>query len=133
MSIMRPTDETRPFEDARPNWQAMVVSSGFTFVNSISSGSQLDSRIEPNTSRHIQQRTFDRYVHGAMKLATFKKMEDGSYFSEIPGFPGVWGSGETLKDSLDTLDEVLREWLLLKIKDRDQDIPVIEEINLKNI
>jgi len=134
MSIIRPADETRPFEDVRTNWQAVTVRSGFTFVDSISSGSSVDSTIEPNAPRHIQQRTFDRYVQGAMKLARVKKMEDDScYFSEIPGFPGVWGSGETMKDALNTLDEVLREWVLLKIKDSDKDIPIIEEINLNNI
>lgn len=132
MNIMRQTNETRPFfDDVHTNWQAVVGRSGFTWVNS--SGTQQDNRIEPNTSRHISQKTFDKYVHGAMKLATLAKMEDGNYMSEIPGFPGVWGSGDTLKDALDTLDEVLREWLLLKINDRDQDMPVIENINFNNI
>lgn len=130
MSMLRTTD-AGSFEDIRTNWQTVAVSSGFTFVNSMSSGSP--PMIEPDTARHIPQRTFDQYVHGAMKLAKLDKMEDGSYTSEIPGFPGVWGGGDTMKDCLDNLDEVLREWLLLKIKDCDQDICAIDGINLNNL
>lgn len=131
MIIMRPTN-AGAFEDVYTNWHTVTVTSGFTFVNSISS--QPDNRIELEPARRVPQRTFDRYVHGAMKLATLVKMEeDDSYASEIPDFPGVWGSGETMKDCLDNLDEVLREWLLLKIKDCDLDIPVIEDINLNNL
>ena len=132
MNIMRPADAGL-FEDVHTNWQTVTVSSGFTFVNS--SSAPLDKvELEPNAARSVTQRTFDRYVHGAMKLAAFlPKAEDGSYVSEIPGFAGVWGSGETMKDCLDNLDEVLREWLLLKIKDFDQDIPVVEDINLNNL
>jgi predicted RNase H-like HicB family nuclease len=132
MNILRPTD-AGSFEVVRTNGQTVTVSSGFTFVNSISSGSPLESKIEPNTARYVPQGTFARYVHGAMKLATFEKMEDGSYISEVPGFSGVWGTGDILKDCLDNLDEVLREWLLLKIKDCDTDIPIIENINLNNL
>jgi predicted RNase H-like HicB family nuclease len=133
MSRMRETTEARRFENASSDWQAVALSSGFTFINSVTSGPYLENKIEPGTVRHIEQRVFDKYVHGAMKIATFERMEDGSYFSEIPGFPGVWASGESLKDSLVTLEEVLGEWLLLKIKDHDQDIPVIEDINLNII
>lgn len=132
MSIVRQTD-AGSFEDVRTKWQTVAVSSGFTFVNSTSSGSPLDSRIEPDSARYVPQRTFDRYVHGAMKLAILHKTEDGSYVSEIPGFPGVWGGGDTMKDCLDNLDEVLREWVLLKIKDGDHDLCMIEGINLNNL
>lgn len=133
MSKILETTETRRFENASSGWQAVAVSSGFTFINSVTSGPHLESKMELSTVRHIEKRSFDKYVHGAMKIAIFELMEDGSYFSEIPGFPGVWASGENLKDSLVTLEEVLGEWLLLKIKDHDQDIPVIENINLNNI
>jgi hypothetical protein len=42
----------------------------------------------------------------------------------------VWANEETQRDCLNVLDEVLVDWLLLKIQDEDRDIPVLENIDL---
>ena len=51
-------------------------------------------------------------------------------YLEIPDFEGVWASGEDMRECLNELDEVLLDWLLLKIEDEDKDIPLIDGIDL---
>jgi len=59
------------------------------------------------------------YIKTAMDSADYEKLEDGAYYGEIPGLQGVWGDGETLEACLRTLEEVLEDWLILKISDND--------------
>jgi len=54
------------------------------------------------------------YIDEAMSRATYKILEDGTYFGEIPGLQGVWSSEATLEECRKVLQEVLEEWLLLK-------------------
>jgi len=65
------------------------------------------------------------YINAALKKAEYKKLDDGSWFGEIPGFPGVWANGKTLEACREELIEVLEEWLLLKIRDGDE-LPVVD-------
>ena len=70
------------------------------------------------------------YIHEAMKRASYKLLEDGTHFAEIPELPGVWASGDTLETCLQELQEVLEDWLLLKLRDDDDDIPALAGISL---
>jgi predicted RNase H-like HicB family nuclease len=70
-----------------------------------------------------------RYIHEAMKRAQFRSLEDGSYFGEIPGLPGVWANEPTPKQCRQVLQEVLEEWLVLKIRDGDP-IPRLGRVRL---
>jgi predicted RNase H-like HicB family nuclease len=58
-----------------------------------------------------------RYIHEAMKRAQFKTLENGTCFGEIPGLAGVWANESTLDKCRAVLQEVLEEWLVLKIRD----------------
>lgn len=60
------------------------------------------------------------YLDKQIKKAKFKKLEDGYYFGSIPGFRGVWSYGKTLNTSKKELREVLEEWFLLKVRDRER-------------
>lgn len=71
-----------------------------------------------------------RYATLAVKRATIKQHPDGHWFAEIPGFPGVWAKEASAKESLEILEDVLFDWLLLKIQDGDRDLPIIETIDL---
>jgi predicted RNase H-like HicB family nuclease len=51
------------------------------------------------------------------------------YFGEIPGFQGVWASEASLEGCRRVLQEVLEEWLLLKLRD-DEEVPELEGITL---
>ncbi|TVM02186.1 MAG: HicB family protein [Candidatus Brocadia sp. WS118] len=69
------------------------------------------------------------YIEAAIKRAEYKKLEDGTWFGEIPGFQGVWANGEVLEVCRMELIEVLEEWLLLKIKDGDS-LPIIDGLKI---
>ena len=69
------------------------------------------------------------YIQTAMQQAQYKILEDGSYFGEIPDFQGVWANEQTLEECRGVLQEVLEEWLLLKLRDNEE-VPQLKGINL---
>ena len=69
------------------------------------------------------------YIDEAMSRATYKILEDGTYFGEIPGLQGVWSNKATLEECRRVLQEVLEEWLLLKLRSNEE-IPPLGEISL---
>jgi len=56
------------------------------------------------------------YIAKKLKTAKYKLLKDGSYFGEIPGLRGVWANAKNLEDCRKELQEVLEDWLLLKIR-----------------
>jgi len=72
------------------------------------------------------------FVETAMHEAKYKMLEDGTFFGEIPSCPGVWANEKTLEACRDVLREVLEEWLILKLRDRDL-LPKIGGIDLNTI
>lgn len=56
------------------------------------------------------------FIEHRLKEATYKLLEDGAYFGEIPSLKGVWAAGKTLEDCRAELQEVLEEWLVLKLR-----------------
>jgi predicted RNase H-like HicB family nuclease len=70
------------------------------------------------------------YIQKALEKALYKSLGDGTWFAEIPGFEGVWANANTVEGCRNELQEVLEEWLVLKIRDRDP-IPQIEGIEIK--
>lgn len=59
------------------------------------------------------------YISAALRRALYKVIEDGSWFAEIPGLEGVWANGATVEGCREELQEVLEEWIILKIRDKD--------------
>jgi predicted RNase H-like HicB family nuclease len=70
-----------------------------------------------------------RYIQEAMKRALYKTLSDGTYFGQIPGIVGVWANEGMLGRCRDVLQEVLEEWLILKIRDRET-IPRLGRVGL---
>lgn len=56
------------------------------------------------------------FIAKKLKSAQYKLLKDRSYFGEIPGFRGVWANARNLEDCREELQEVLEDWLLLKIR-----------------
>ena len=56
------------------------------------------------------------YIEKKLKVAKYKPLKDGSYFGEIPDLKGVWANAKNLEDCREELQEVLEDWLLLKIR-----------------
>ena len=59
------------------------------------------------------------YCQKAIQRVEYKKLDDGSWFAEIPGFQGVWANGDSVEQCRNELFTVLEEWLLLKVRDGD--------------
>ena len=59
------------------------------------------------------------YCKKVIERAEYKKLVDGSWFAEIPGFQGVWANGDSVEQCRNELVTVLEEWLLLKVRDGD--------------
>ena len=70
-----------------------------------------------------------RYVQAALKYAEYKKLDNGTWFAEIPGFDGVWANASTVEACRSELEEVLGEWLILKIRDKDP-LPVVNGLEI---
>jgi len=70
------------------------------------------------------------YIQNAIAMAEYKKLEDESWFAELPGFEGVWANGSSVEECRRELIEVLEEWLLLKIQDKDI-IPAVGGVEIK--
>jgi len=69
------------------------------------------------------------FIKSAMRAARYEILEEGGFYGEIGVCPGVWATGDTLEACRETLQEVLEEWLILKLRDRDP-LPVIAGVDL---
>lgn len=67
-----------------------------------------------------------QYIHGAMRRAKYEILQDdGTFYGEIPGFEGVYANTATLEDCRDELEEVLEEWILLRVS-RNLPLPEVD-------
>jgi len=72
----------------------------------------------------------NEYIEKALERAEYKRLDDQTWFADIPGFTGVWANAPTVEICRRELVEVLEEWVLLKLRDNDP-IPVIDGIEMK--
>ena len=72
-----------------------------------------------------------QYIDAAMARAKFDNLEDdGSCYGEIPDFQGVYANADTLEECRKELEEVLEEWILIKIS-RNLPLPIMDGIEIK--
>lgn len=83
--------------------------------------------------RPLPMQLISQYAQKATRHAIARQLEDGTWFAEIEGFTGVWADGPSQKEALDVLEEVVGEWVLLKIRDEDRDLPVLESLDLNGL
>ena len=70
------------------------------------------------------------YIQAAMRQARYEILPDeGTFYGEIPGFDGVYANADKLETCREELEEVLEEWVLLRIS-RNLPLPVVEGIEL---
>ncbi|MBU2219133.1 type II toxin-antitoxin system HicB family antitoxin [Patescibacteria group bacterium] len=60
------------------------------------------------------------FIIKKLKNARYKLLKDGTYFAEIPGLRGIWANAKNLEDCRRELQEVLEDWLLLKVRSKEQ-------------
>ena len=70
------------------------------------------------------------YCQKAIEKAEYKKLEGGTWYAEIPGFKGVWSSGESVEECRKELITVLEEWIILKLRDKDP-IPEVDGLKVE--
>ena len=71
-----------------------------------------------------------QYIQTAMTKAHYEILEDdGGFLGTVPGFQGVYSNARTLEACREELEEVLEEWIFLRIS-RGLSVPVIEGIQL---
>lgn len=56
------------------------------------------------------------FIKQKMAKAKYKVLKDKTHFGSIAGLKGVWASARTREACQKELQEVLEEWLVLKIK-----------------
>ena len=70
------------------------------------------------------------YIRAAMRRARYEILpDDGTFYGEIPGFDGVWANTDTLESCREELEEVLEEWILLRVS-KHLSLPVVDGIEL---
>ena len=60
-----------------------------------------------------------QFILKKLQSAQYKLLKDGAYFGEIAGLAGVWASAPTLEACRNELQEILEEWLVLKLMARE--------------
>lgn len=80
--------------------------------------------------RPLPMQLIGQYAETAARRASTRKLEDGTWIAEIEGFRGVWATAPSQKEALDAIEEVVTEWVILKIRDEDRDMPVLESLDL---
>ena len=72
-----------------------------------------------------------KYIQTALRQAKYEILDDdGSFYGEIPPCNGVYANAKTLEECREQLEEVLEEWILLRIH-KDLPLPVVDGIALK--
>lgn len=70
------------------------------------------------------------YIRGAMHRARYDILEDRTYHGDVAGFEGVFASADSLETCRYELEEVLEEWVLLRIS-RNLSLPKVNGIDLR--
>jgi predicted RNase H-like HicB family nuclease len=71
------------------------------------------------------------YIAAAMARAHYEIIENGDepYYGSIPGLDGVWAVGATLEQAREELQEVLEDWILVRVR-LGLDVPRLGDIDL---
>jgi len=86
--------------------------------------------IEARYERLLPIQLIRRYALLAAVRADTERLEDGSWYAEVRGFPGVWAQGDSEGEALKEIETVVRDWTILKVLDKDCDLPVVGMIDL---
>lgn len=61
-------------------------------------------------------RFLSNYVDRALALASYNKLEHGTYGGRVPGYTGVVAFGMTLNECETELRSTLKDWILVGLK-----------------
>ena len=69
------------------------------------------------------------YICSAMRRAIYDKLEDSTYYGEIPGLQGIWANASSLEACRKELQEVLEDWVLVGLR-LGHSLPVLDGVDL---
>ncbi len=70
------------------------------------------------------------YIRAAMRKARYEILpDDGTFYGEIPGFDGMYANADTLERCREELEEILEEWILLRVF-KHLPLPAVDGIDL---
>ncbi len=69
------------------------------------------------------------YVEEVLRNACYDRLEDGTFYGEVPRLRGVLATGETLEECRNQLGEVVEEWVLVRVA-RNLAVPVTGGMDL---
>ena len=70
------------------------------------------------------------YVRAAVSKATYEVFEDdGTYYGEVPGLPGVWANEPTLEACRDELASAVEDWVQFRLS-RGMSVPALDGIEI---
>lgn len=71
-----------------------------------------------------------KYIQAAMRKARYEIISGSiPFYGEIPGFDGVYANADTLEACREELEEVLEEWILLRVANH-LSLPTIDGLEL---
>jgi predicted RNase H-like HicB family nuclease len=60
-----------------------------------------------------------QYIHAALERAKYEIIDDEEpYYGEVPELEGVWATGKTLEECRRNLEEVIDEWIVIRLRNR---------------
>jgi len=71
-----------------------------------------------------------QYVEEALKSARYDKLEDGTFYGEVPRLRGVLATGDTLEECRSQLAEVVEEWVLIRVA-KGLPVPPLGKVEVK--
>jgi predicted RNase H-like HicB family nuclease len=63
-----------------------------------------------------EARMIRNFPEEALSRARYTQLEDGSYCAEVRGLKGVVAIGETLEACRTSIQEVVEEWVLVRVR-----------------
>jgi predicted RNase H-like HicB family nuclease len=58
-----------------------------------------------------------QYIQAAMRHARYEILDDdGTFYGEIPPCRGVWANAPTLEGCREELQEVVEDWMLIRVR-----------------
>ena len=72
-----------------------------------------------------------QYIQAALEHAKYEIIDDEEpYYGEVPELQGVWASGKSLEECRKNLEEVIDEWIIIRLK-KGLFIPPIGNFNFE--
>jgi predicted RNase H-like HicB family nuclease len=72
------------------------------------------------------------YIEAALELASYDKLEDGSFAGEIPKLKGVAAFGHSQRECESELRSTLEDWILVGLR-LGHKLPVLAGIDLNKV